>query len=225
MPPRHRAVRRAGAGARAHPHLPADPARPVERARRRARRRAGRRRAAEVQPLCRCRTRCSSTSPRRWPATGGCGCSSTRPTGWSSSPPTGRSSRRCCASAKIQPLRRRARSTPTRVVVHPSERGHLKQVLLKLGLARRGPRRVRRRRGAPDRAGRGRLGRCGPTSERPSRTSGTAAPGSSCCPAVPARRSSARPRWRRPRRDHADPRHQHRLRPAVEATSCSSGRR
>ena len=38
------------------------------------------------------------------------------------------------------------------VVVHPSERGNLKQVLLKLGLAGRGPRRLRRRRGARDRA-------------------------------------------------------------------------
>ena len=46
--------------------------------------------------------------------------------------PTARCSRRCCAA------RSRSRwsapgSTPDTVVVHPSERGHLKQVLLKLG--------------------------------------------------------------------------------------------
>ena len=45
------------------------------------------------------------------------------------------------------------------------------------GLARRGPRRVRRRRGAPDRAGRGRLGAAARTRSRPWRASGTAAPG------------------------------------------------
>ena len=44
------------------------------------------------------------------------------------------------------------------VAVHPSERGNLKQALLKLGLAGRGLRRVRRRRGARDRPRRGRLG-------------------------------------------------------------------
>ena len=39
---------------------------------------------------------------------------------------------------------------------------------------------------------------CGPTSARRSRASGTAAPASSCCPAAPARRSSARAPWPRP---------------------------
>ena len=48
------------------------------------------------------------------------------------------------------------------VVVHPSERGHLKQVLLKLGLAGRGPGGLRRRRGAPDRSATSPAGRCAP---------------------------------------------------------------
>ena len=86
------------------------------------------------------------------------------------------------------------------VVVHPSERGNLKQALLKLGWP------------AEDFAGyvdgeahpialdRGRLGAARPTSARRPSPSGTAAPASSSCPAAPARPSSAPPRWRRPRR-------------------------
>ena len=93
--------------------------------------------------------------------------------------------RRCSASG----------STRDTVVVHPSERGHLKQALLKLGWP------------AEDFAGyvdgeahaidaaRGRLDAAAlPAARRPT-ASGTAAPASSCCPAAPARRSSARPRW------------------------------
>ena len=97
VPQGDRAVRRARALARAHPHLPADPARPLERPRRRPRRRAGRRHAARRTAATPSRTRCSSTSPRRWPATAGCGWRSTRSTGWSWSATTGRCSRRCCA--------------------------------------------------------------------------------------------------------------------------------
>ena len=67
-------------------------------------------------------------------------------------------------------------------------------------LAGRGLRRVRRRRGARRSTSPRTAGRCGPTSARRSSRSGTAAPVSSCSPAAPARRSSARPRWRRPRR-------------------------
>src|SRR5690606_12440009 len=51
LPARHRPLRRTRTRARAHPHLPGDPARPVERAGGRPRRRAGRRRAGAVQPL------------------------------------------------------------------------------------------------------------------------------------------------------------------------------
>ena len=43
-------------------------------------------------------------------------------------------------------------------------------------------------------------GTCATTSATPPSRSGTAAPASSCCPAAPARRWSARPRWRTPRR-------------------------
>ena len=90
-----------------------------------------------------------------------------------------------------------ARLDADTVVVHPSERGHLKQVLLKLGWP------------AEDLAGYvdgeahaielrpGRLDAAALPARRPSRASGTAAPASSCCPAARARRSSARPRWPR----------------------------
>ena len=86
------------------------------------------------------------------------------------------------------------------VVVHPSERGNLKQVLLKLGWP------------AEDYAGyvdgeahaialrRGRLARCATTSATPRSPSGTAVPGSWCCRAAPARPSSGPPRWPRHRR-------------------------
>ena len=133
LPQGDRAVRRAGARPRARPHLPAHPARPVERPRRRPRRRAGRRRAARATPATPCRTRCSSTSPRRWPATAGCGWRSTpthglvltthRPAGARGGAARQEDRSRCSASAIDDDT----------VVVHPSERGHLKQALLKLG--------------------------------------------------------------------------------------------
>ena len=93
-----------------------------------------------------------------------------------------------------------ARVDDDTVVVHPSERGNLKQALLKLGWP------------AEDLAGyvdgeahaidlrEETGGTCATTSARPPSRSGTAGPASSCCPAAPARRSSARPRWRRRRR-------------------------
>ena len=46
--------------------------------------------------------------------------------------PTGRSSRRCCA-ARRSPACSASASTRTSVAVHPSQRGNLKQALLKLG--------------------------------------------------------------------------------------------
>ena len=85
------------------------------------------------------------------------------------------------------------------VVVHASERGNLKQALLKLGWP------------AEDYAGYvdGEAHPIAldqtdwtlrPTRSRQPRPSGTAARASWCCPAAPARRWSARPRWAMPRR-------------------------
>ena len=100
-------------------------------------------------------------------------------------------------SAKVKGLVG-ARLDDDTVVVHPSERGHLKQVLLKLGWP------------AEDLAGyvNGEAHEialvqngwsCGRTRARPRIPSGTAVPGSWCCPAGPARRWSGRPRWPAPR--------------------------
>ena len=81
------------------------------------------------------------------------------------------------------------------IAVHPSERGRLKQALLKLGWP------------AEDLAGyvdgeahpielrRRTAGRCGRTSGRRWSSSGPAGPAWWCCPAAPARRWSARRRW------------------------------
>ena len=93
-----------------------------------------------------------------------------------------------------------ARIDPDTVIVHPSQRGHLKQALLKVGWP------------AEDEAGyvdgeahhieldTDELAPAVVPGARPSRASGPAAPASWCCPAAPARRWSARPRWPRPGR-------------------------
>jgi DNA excision repair protein ERCC-3 len=72
------------------------------------------------------------------------------------------------------------------VVVHASERGNLKQALLKLGWP------------AEDFAGYV-DGEAHPIGSMPSTASGTAARASSSSPAAPARPWSGRPRWRTPR--------------------------
>ncbi len=80
----------------------------------------------------RSRTRCWSTSPRRWAATAG--------SGWTSTPSTG-SSCRASDRAVFEEVVRAKRIAPMlgerldddSVVVHTSERGNLKQALLKLG--------------------------------------------------------------------------------------------
>ena len=199
LPQGDRAVRRARAVARAHPHLPADAARPLERARRRPRRRAGRRHAAGVQPLRRAaraaRRRRRDDGPLR-PAAAG---EAPRARAGAGHATTGRCSRRCCAPRRSPACSARA-STTTPSSSTPRERGNLKQALLKLGWP------------AEDFAGYvdGEAHaieldetewtlRALPEARRPSR-SGTAAPASSCSPAAPARRWSARPRWRRRRR-------------------------
>ena len=98
-------------------------------------------------------------------------------------------------SKKVQPLLGRAHRRPTAVVVHPSERGHLKQELLKLGWP------------AEDLAGYV-DGEAHPIDLRPGRLGPAALPAagrrrllarrlraSSCSPAAPARPWSARVRW------------------------------
>ena len=129
---RDRAVRGARAHPGAHPHLPADPAGPWNA------RAAGHdaeqvdRHPARPIPAMPSRTRCWSTSRRRWRATAGCGWRSTRCTGWCWPRPTGRCSRRCCARRR-SPGMLGERVDPDTVLVHGSERGNLKQALLKLG--------------------------------------------------------------------------------------------
>ena len=92
-------------------------------------------------------------------------------------------------SASTARRRRRCRA------VHPSQRGALKQALLKLGWPAEDYAGLRRRRGAPDRAGRVGSGSCGRTSGRRRTRSGTAGPGWWCSPAVRARHWWARRRW------------------------------
>ena len=199
VPRGDRAVRRAGALARARAHLPGDAAGAVERPRRRARRRAGRRRAGALLPLpgaARAAGRRRRHDGPLRPAAAG-----QQPGARAGAAPrsTARCWRRSSASKKVAPMLG-ARIDADTVVVHPSERGRLKQALLKVGWP------------AEDLAGYvdgeahpielrpGRAGTCATTSRRPSRASGPAAPASSCCPAAPARRWSARPRWPRRRR-------------------------
>ena len=91
-------------------------------------------------------------------------------------------------------------STTTPSAVHPSERGNIKQALLKLGWPAEDLAGYVDGEAHPIDARRGRLGAAALPAARRSSPSGTAAPAWSCCPAAPARRWSARPRWRRPRR-------------------------
>jgi hypothetical protein len=100
-------------------------------------------------------------------------------------------------SKKVAPMLG-ARIDDDSVVVHPSERGRLKQALLKIGRRRTSPATStgRRTRSSWSR----RTGSCATTSRRPSRASGPAVRASSSSPAVRARRWSAPRRWPRPRR-------------------------
>ena len=200
VPQGDRAVRRARAQPRAHPHLPADPAGTVERARRRPRRRAGRQRAAHLQPLRRParpagRRRRDDGPLRPAPAR-----QAPDPRPGAAQHRPGRSSRRCVRSKKVAGMLGERLDDRRRVAVHASERGNLKQALLKLGWP------------AEDFAGYV-DGEAHPIEldeddwslrDLPEggrrRRSGTAAPGSSYSPAAPARPSSAPPRWRTPRR-------------------------
>ena len=134
MPPQgDRSVRRARAQSRAHPHLPAHAAGSVERAGGRPRRRAGRQRAAHLQPLrgaARAAGRRGRDDGALRPAAARqaprprAGAQQHRPRGL-----RGGASR----SKKVAGHARRAHRRRTRVAVHPSQRGNLKQALLKLG--------------------------------------------------------------------------------------------
>ena len=86
-----------------------------------------------VEPLPGARTRCSSTSPRRWTGTAGCGSRRTREHGL-----VLRADRRPVLEEVLRAQQGAAAAGPAgrrrhRRWSHPSERGHLKQVLLKLG--------------------------------------------------------------------------------------------
>ena len=196
VPDGHRAVRRAGALARAHPHLPADPARAVERPRRRARRRAGRGHPAHLLPLPGAALAAGRRRRDDGPLRPAAAATKHPPTGWCWAAPTGRCWSRCCAAKKVKPLVG-ARLDDDTVVVHPSERGHLKQVLLKLGWP------------AEDLAGyvdgeahpielRRTAGSCGPTSGGGRSTSGTAARRGGAALRGRQDPGRGRPRWPRP---------------------------
>ena len=128
----HRAVRRARALPRARPHLPDHPAGAVERARRRARRRAGRRRAGPLVPL----PGAAGAAGRRRRHDG-----PLRPAAADPPPAHGlvlvsldrAVLEEMLRHKKIAPMLGRADRPTTRCIVHPSERGHLKQALLKVG--------------------------------------------------------------------------------------------
>jgi DNA excision repair protein ERCC-3 len=91
---------------------------------------------------------------------------------------------------KVKPMLG-ARVDDDTVVVHPSERGRLKQLLLKVGWP--GTSTARPTRSTWSRT----AGSCATTSAGPRRRSGRAARAWSCCRAARARRWSARPRWPR----------------------------
>ncbi len=80
--------------------------------------------------------------------------------------------------------------------MHPSERGHLKQVLLKLGWPAEDLAGYVDGEAHADRAGRGRLGAAAVPEGGRRGLLARRLRASSSCPAAPARRSSARPRWR-----------------------------
>ena len=101
-------------------------------------------------------------------------------------------------SKKVAPLVG-IRVDPDTVAVHPSERGHLKQVLLKLGWPAEDLAGYVDGEAHADRPGRGRLDAAHLPAGGRRTTSGPAGPASSCCPAGPARRSSGPRRWPGPR--------------------------
>ena len=213
LPQGDRAVRRARALPRARAHLPAHPARSLERPRRRPRRRAGRRHAAGVQPVRRparaARRRRRDDGPLRPAAPGEApdprpGAGLQRPAG-----PRGGAARQEDRRHARRPDRRRHRRR-ARLRARQPQAG-----AAQAGLAGRGLRRVRRRRGAPDRARRDRVA----PARLPARGRRVV-----LARRVRRRRAPLRRRQDAGRRgrdgpragDHADPGHQHRVRAAVE---------
>ena len=198
MPQGDRPVRRARAQPRAHPHLPADAAGAVERARRRARRGAGGQRAADLQPLrrparaARRRRRDDGAlrpAPARQAPGARAGAEQHRPG-------------RLRGGHPRQEGRRHDRRAPrrTRDGRRPPQPARQPQAgAAQARLAGRGLRRATSTARPTRSPSTSPSGRCAPTSARRPTPSGTAAPGSSYSPVARARRSSAPPPWRRPR--------------------------
>ena len=210
-----RSVRGARTRARARPHLPRHPAGAVERARRRARRRAGRRRARPVLPLRRpaaaARRRRRHHGPLRPPAADPVagprpGARRAGSGGARGDAAAARRSPRCSARA----------STTTPSSCTPSERGHLKQALLKIGWPAEDLAGLRRRRGAPDRAARRGLAAARLPAAGRRRVLGRRL-GRGRAAVRRGQDAGRRGRDGEGEGDHADPGHQHRRGPAVEA--------
>ena len=124
----------------------------------------------------------------------------TRPTAWCCDVDRPRRcSRRCCAARRSQPLVG-ARIDDDTVVVHPCERGHLKQVLLKLGWPAEDLAGYVDGEAHPIDAATRTAGRCAPTSARRSRLLARRLRRRRAALRRRARRSSARRRWRGRRR-------------------------
>ena len=197
VPGGDRPVRRAGALPRARAHLPADPARAVERPRRRARRRAGRRRAGPLLPLpgaARAAGRRRRHHGPLRPAPAGqppgarAGAGQPGPRGAGGGRP---------AEEGRPDARRPHRPGHRRRCTRPSAAGSSRRCSRSAGRPRTSPATSTARRTRSSCAQDGWDAARLPAGGR-ARASGPAAPASSCCPAAPARRWSARPRWPRP---------------------------
>ena len=169
-----------------------------------------------ASPATRCRSRCWSTSSTRWTATAGCS--------WPTHPVHGLVLHRLDRAVLEEVLRHKkiapmlgARIDDDTVVVHPSRARPAQAGAAQGRLAGRGPGRLRRRRGAPDRRWPRTAGSCATTSERPSRAFWAGGSGVVVLPCGAGKTLVGAAAMAEARRDHADPGHQHRRRPAVEA--------